>query len=90
MGDGQVKFQLVSEPEVNFSHVEPQFRRANTEDPDLNVNLPVYSIHGNHDDPSGLKYLSELDLLHTYGLINYFGKANDIGKFKNSKRKNTL
>ncbi|GAV01177.1 MRE11C [Ramazzottius varieornatus] len=78
MGDGQVKFQLVSEPEVNFAHVEPQFRRINTEDPDLNINLPVYSIHGNHDDPSGLKYLSELDLLHTYGLINYFGKANDI------------
>ena len=52
MGDGGVQFQLVSEPEVNFSHMEKQFRRINTEDPDLNINLPVYSIHGNHDDPS--------------------------------------
>nr|WPK49573.1 MRE11 [Dactylobiotus sp.] len=80
MGDGEIKFDLISDPEVNFAHIEENFRRVNTKDPDLNICLPVFSIHGNHDDPSGLKYLSELDLLHTYGLINYFGKVNDIGE----------
>ena len=81
MGDAKNSFSLVSDTEVNFAHMEPHFRRANTDDPDLNIRLPVYSIHGNHDDPSGLRYLSELDILHTYGLINYFGKANDIGNY---------
>nr|WPK49577.1 MRE11 [Macrobiotus sp. 5 JF-2023a]WPK49579.1 MRE11 [Macrobiotus sp. 2 JF-2023a] len=81
MGDGEVSFTLISDPKVNFAHIEDkQFRRLNTSDPDLNISLPVFSIHGNHDDPSGQKYLSELDLLHTYGLINYFGKVNNIGK----------
>ena len=26
---------------------------ANYEDPNCNVSLPVFSIHGNHDDPAG-------------------------------------
>nr|WPK49576.1 MRE11 [Macrobiotus sp. 3 JF-2023a] len=79
MGEGQNNFDLVSDPEVNFAHMDENFRRVNFKDPDLSICLPVFSIHGNHDDPSGPKYQSELDLLHTYGLINYFGKVNDIG-----------
>lgn len=47
-------------------------------DPDLNVELPVFSIHGNHDDPSGDGGLSAMDLLATAGLVNYFGKAMDL------------
>lgn len=27
---------------------------VNYEDPDINVAIPVFSIHGNHDDPSGV------------------------------------
>ena len=30
------------------------FGHANYEDPDINVAIPVFSIHGNHDDPSGV------------------------------------
>lgn len=30
------------------------FNHANYEDPDINVAIPVFSIHGNHDDPSGV------------------------------------
>ena len=26
----------------------------NYEDPHFNVGLPVFSIHGNHDDPAGV------------------------------------
>jgi len=27
---------------------------ANYYDPNLNISLPIFSIHGNHDDPSGV------------------------------------
>ena len=31
------------------------FNHLNYEDPDINVAIPVFSIHGNHDDPSGVR-----------------------------------
>lgn len=34
------------------------------EDPNFNVALPIFSIHGNHDDPSGAGNYSTMDLLH--------------------------
>jgi len=48
-------------------------------DPDINVSIPVFSIHGNHDDPTGGDYLCALDILQVCGLINYIGRipAND-------------
>jgi double-strand break repair protein MRE11 len=30
-----------------------RFPQINYEDENLNVGLPVFSIHGNHDDPQG-------------------------------------
>ena len=33
------------------------FNHVNYEDPDINVAIPVFSIHGNHDDPSGVGIL---------------------------------
>ena len=48
--------------------------------PNLNVGLPVFSIHGNHDDPSGDGNLAALDLFAVTGLINYFGKIPDVDK----------
>lgn len=50
-------------------------RCANFASPHLNVGLPVFTIHGNHDDPSGADNLSAVDLLSTCGLVNYFGKV---------------
>jgi double-strand break repair protein MRE11 len=50
-------------------------RRANFEDANLNVGLPVFTIHGNHDDPAGADNLSAVDLLSTANLVNYFGKV---------------
>ena len=49
-------------------------RHVNFEDPNVNVGLPVFTIHGNHDDPAGTDSLSAVDLLSTARLINYFGK----------------
>ncbi|OAD61543.1 Double-strand break repair protein MRE11 [Eufriesea mexicana] len=52
-----------SDPEVVFNHCT--YKTVNYEDPNLNVDMPVFSIHGNHDDPMS-------------GLINYFGKWTDL------------
>lgn len=54
------------------------FPAINYEDENLNVAIPVFSIHGNHDDPQGIGAegaLSAVDLLSVTGLINYFGKV---------------
>ena len=48
---------------------------VNYEDPDINVAIPVFSIHGNHDDPTGDGHYCALDILHVSGLVNYFGRV---------------
>ena len=37
--------------------------------------IPVFSIHGNHDDPSGEGHFAALDLLEMSGLLNYYGRT---------------
>jgi double-strand break repair protein MRE11 len=57
---------------------------VNYEDQDINVAIPVFSIHGNHDDPTGegpTPY-SALDLLHMSGLLNYYGKMSEADKIE--------
>lgn len=51
---------------------------VNYESANLNVALPVFAIHGNHDDPSGPGNLCALDLLSVTGLINYFGRQSKV------------
>ena len=53
---------------------EGAFPHVNYEDPDINISIPVFSIHGNHDDPSGDGNFCSLDLLQAAGLLNYFGR----------------
>ncbi|KAH3759286.1 DNA repair exonuclease [Pelomyxa schiedti] len=74
MGDRAVGVRMVSDPSLSFTG---PFPRANYEDPNFNVEMPIFAIHGNHDDPSGGGY-SGLDLLSVSGYINYFGKTNRI------------
>ena len=73
LGSRSVDFQLVSDPRNSLSNGD--FGVANFQDANLNVSLPVFAIHGNHDDPVGEHALSALDLLSSAGLINYFGKS---------------
>ena len=54
---------------------------VNFVDPHINVALPVFSIHGNHDEPGADitgHSIAPLDLLSTAGLVNYFGKCGDL------------
>ncbi|KAM0445066.1 hypothetical protein ACHAO4_010047 [Trichoderma viride] len=54
---------------------EGAFPHVNYEDPDINISIPVFSIHGNHDDPSGEGNYCSLDLLQAAGLLNYYGRV---------------
>jgi len=56
------------------------YRQVNFENPNFNVGLPVFTIHGNHDDPAGTDNLSAVDILATGSLVNYFGKAPITGE----------
>ncbi|XP_067627330.1 double-strand break repair protein MRE11 [Eurosta solidaginis] len=77
-GDKPINIEMLSDQAVNFHNAVND--TVNYEDPNLNVAIPVFSIHGNHDDPSGFGRLSSLDLLSTTGLINYFGRWTDLTK----------
>ncbi|KAG6528762.1 hypothetical protein ZIOFF_010947 [Zingiber officinale] len=71
LNDRPVQFQVVSDQTVNFQNI---FGHVNYEDPHFNVGLPVFTIHGNHDDPAGVDNLSAIDILSASNLVNYFGK----------------
>jgi double-strand break repair protein MRE11 len=78
MGPNPVKIRILSEPTKNFRN------GVNYLDPNYSVHLPVFSIHGNHDDPSrdsGCRdLLAALDLLSVSNLINYFGRQDEVDK----------
>ncbi|KAJ1359608.1 meiotic recombination [Parelaphostrongylus tenuis] len=75
LNDREVSLEFLSDPSVNFDH--SCFDRVNYEDANINIGLPIFTIHGNHDDTAG-KGLTILDVLHEAGLINLFGKISDI------------
>lgn len=76
-GSKQIEFDIMSKQEDNFDHPE-HFRHANYLDENINVSLPVFSIHGNHDDPTGSNPISSIETLSSAGLINYFGKYTNL------------
>lgn len=71
-GDKPCELEMLSDASENF---QGAFNHVNYEDPDINVAIPVFSIHGNHDDPSGEGHLAALDLLQISGLLNYYGRT---------------
>ncbi|KAH9513004.1 meiotic recombination [Bulinus truncatus] len=80
MGDKPVHFEYLSDQSIDFKHCK--FPNVNYEEPNFNISIPVFSIHGNHDDPTGPGNLCSLDLLHTAGFVNYFGKATLLDKIQ--------
>ncbi|KAI5451646.1 meiotic recombination [Naganishia albida] len=78
LGDRPVQMELLSDP-FDGKTAGFHFPAVNYEDPNLNVAIPVFSIHGNHDDPQGTGpegALCALDVLSVAGLVNYFGKVH--------------
>jgi len=75
LGDKPVPLCIHSDQRVNF---RDNFGTVNYEDPNFNISLPVFAIHGNHDDPTGENGLSAMDLLSISNLVNYFGKSTSI------------
>ena len=53
----------------------PLRREVNFHNANVNIGLPVFTIHGNHDDPSGDQNLSAVDVLSSCNLVNYFGRV---------------
>ena len=49
LGDGEVTIAVVSDQKLAFA---ANGGHVNYEDPHYNVRLPVFAIHGNHDDPA--------------------------------------
>ena len=54
---------------------EPNFKNEN-----LSVEVPIFIIHGNHDDPSGFENFSSIDIFSNKE-VNYFGKINNYEEF---------
>ncbi|EWC45692.1 double-strand break repair protein mus-23 [Drechslerella stenobrocha 248] len=71
-GEKPCEIEVLSDVSTNL---QGTFNHVNYEDPDINIAIPVFSIHGNHDDPSGEGHLCALDILQVAGLLNYFGRA---------------
>ncbi|KAI8094765.1 Metallo-dependent phosphatase-like protein [Thamnidium elegans] len=73
-GERESKVWIASDQSENFGDIA----QANYLDENLNISMPVFSIHGNHDDPSGVGNLSALNLLSVAGMVNYFGNSTSI------------
>ncbi|XP_008285231.1 double-strand break repair protein MRE11 isoform X2 [Stegastes partitus] len=80
MGDSPVRFNILSDQTVNFNTT--QFPWVNYQDENLNISIPVFSIHGNHDDPTGAEGLCALDLLGASGLVNHFGHSHSVERIE--------
>uniref|UniRef100_A0A673AXS8 Double-strand break repair protein n=1 Tax=Sphaeramia orbicularis TaxID=375764 RepID=A0A673AXS8_9TELE len=80
MGDTPIQFNILSDQTVNFNTT--QFPWVNYQDENLNISIPVFSIHGNHDDPTGAEGLCALDLLSASGLVNHFGHSQSVERIE--------
>lgn len=67
---------------INFKALSKRdsssIRGYNWEIGDVNVSIPFFGIHGNHDDPGEEGLLSPLDILESARFINYIGKNHNI------------
>ncbi|GAA6019654.1 hypothetical protein JCM10207_006959 [Rhodosporidiobolus poonsookiae] len=82
LGDRPVSLELVSDAGIGIAR-DANYPGVNYEDFNINVSLPVFSIHGNHDDPQGVGAegaLCALDILSASGLVNYFGRMELPGQ----------
>ncbi|CAD7972765.1 unnamed protein product [Amoebophrya sp. A25] len=71
---------------ISVTHVDEHANLAaadiNFYNPNYNVSIPMFMIHGNHDDPGGMHKLSANDELSANCLVNYFGRQEDVEDIK--------
>ncbi|GAA5987395.1 hypothetical protein JCM10908_001939 [Rhodotorula pacifica] len=87
LGDRPISLELISDAGVGIAR-DASWPGVNYEDENINIGLPVFSIHGNHDDPQGVGTegaLCALDVLSASGLINYFGRMELPGQSTNDE-----
>lgn len=75
LGPGAVSVEIMNnlDDRAHFSRGQINF-----EDVNVNVEMPFFMIHGNHDDPGGDSNLSAANLLEAASLVNYFGRAENL------------
>ncbi len=67
LGDNPVSIQIVSDQYENFISTVHPWNVVNYEYPFMSIDLPIFSIHGNHDDPTrdntgtSTKHVVEMD-----------------------------
>ena len=77
-GEDPIYFEIMNEQKEIFKSCNGQ---VNFQNPYQSISLPIFSIHGNHDDPSrdgGNDSLAAIDLFSISNYINYFGKASNV------------
>ncbi len=82
MGPNPISFQIISDQTQNFRSANP-YNVVNYENPYISIDLPIFGIHGNHDDPTrdgGDEMLSAMDILAMGSLVNYFGRQDAVDK----------
>ncbi|SGY15283.1 BQ5605_C013g07313 [Microbotryum silenes-dioicae] len=86
-GRRPIELDIVSDAGIGIRR-DATWPSINYLDENINVGLPVFSIHGNHDDPQGTGAegaLCALDILSASGLINYFGRTEIPGASANDE-----
>uniref|UniRef100_A0A2K5N9E0 Uncharacterized protein n=1 Tax=Cercocebus atys TaxID=9531 RepID=A0A2K5N9E0_CERAT len=73
MADSPVQFEILSDQSVDFGF--SKFPWVSYQDGNLNISIPVFSIHDNHDDPMGAHARYALDILSCVGFVNHFGRS---------------
>jgi double-strand break repair protein MRE11 len=91
MGPNPVQIQILNNIDSSNSNSNDAsssvFRQGhvNYEDEHYSVDLPIFAIHGNHDDPTreggnGSELLAALDLLDAANLVNYIGRQEQVNQ----------
>ncbi|KAI5125609.1 double-strand break repair protein MRE11 [Nematocida parisii] len=80
MGDHSIEIECTDNG--NFVSIDKRRRGVNYSSPNMRIQMPIFAINGNHDEPSGHKGVTALDIFAEAGLVNYFGAID--GKTTNS------
>jgi len=79
LGDDPIETEILNDQSDIF---KSNHGSVNYQDPFQAVCLPIYAIHGNHDDPTRDgghgESLAALDLLAVNNIVNYFGKSDRV------------